>query len=99
MKRAIGTWAALLLPSIGIGGVAIADPWKDESGKSREGGGYVRLDDGYGRDYRREGKVKYRAGGCEIERKFKRGEYEEKIKCKPGREARDGYPAYGYYRY
>jgi hypothetical protein len=25
------------------------------------------------------------ADGCEIERKWKKGEYEEKVKCKPGR--------------
>jgi hypothetical protein len=23
--------------------------------------------------------------GCEVERKWKKGEYEEKVKCKPGR--------------
>jgi hypothetical protein len=25
------------------------------------------------------------ADGCEVERKWKKGEYEEKMKCKPGR--------------
>ena len=40
-----------------------------------------------------ERKFKFRgAGGCEVERKWKKGEYEERVKCKPGR--------YGYgYRY
>ncbi len=96
--RKLVTWTALLAPAIALGGVASADPWKDESGKGRERGGYARYEDDFGRDYRREGKVKFRSGGCEIERKFKRREYEEKIKCKPGREARGGYPSYGYYR-
>ena len=31
-------------------------------------------------------KFKFRtADGCEVERKWKKGEYEEKVKCKPGR--------------
>jgi hypothetical protein len=35
---------------------------------------------------RLERKFKYRtADGCEVERKWKKGEYEEKVKCKPGR--------------
>jgi len=34
----------------------------------------------------RERKVKMRsADGCEVERKWKKGEYEEKVKCAPGR--------------
>ena len=34
----------------------------------------------------RKRKFKFRgAGGCEVERKWKKGEYEEKVKCKPGR--------------
>jgi hypothetical protein len=33
-----------------------------------------------------ERKFKYRtADGCEVERKWKKDEYEEKVKCKPGR--------------
>src|SRR6516162_1734550 len=31
-------------------------------------------------------KLKFRTpDGCEVERKWKKGEYEEKVKCKPGR--------------
>ena len=52
--------------------------WKDESGKGRWRGDY-----GWGDSER---KFKYRtADGCEVERKWKKGEYEEKVKCKPGR--------------
>jgi hypothetical protein len=62
--------------------MAAADPWKDESGKGRWRDGYARFD----RDWDDDRKVKFRtADGCEIERKFKKGEYEEKVKCKPGR--------------
>jgi Ni/Co efflux regulator RcnB len=62
--------------------MAAADPWKDESGKGRWRDGYPRFD----RDWDDDRKVKFRtADGCEIERKFKKGEYEEKVKCKPGR--------------
>ena len=53
-------------------------PWKDESGKGRWRGDY-----GWGESDR---KFKFRAAdGCEVERKWKKGEYEEKVKCKPGR--------------
>ena len=64
-----------------IGG-ASAVPWKDESGKWRWRGGYERYGDdgGWGEP---EGKEKFRtADGCEVERKWKKGEYEEKVKCK-----------------
>ena len=42
---------------------------------------------GYGGDWDESGrKVKFRTGdGCEIECKWKKGEYEEKVKCQPGR--------------
>ena len=51
-------------------GTASADPWKDESGKGRWRGG------DYGGEPER--KFKYRsADGCEVERKWKKGEYEE----------------------
>jgi len=54
------------------GGAASADPWKDESGKGRWRGG----DYGWGEPER---KFKFRsADGCEVERKWKKGEYEEK---------------------
>ena len=57
---------------------ALADPWKDESGKGRWRGDYRWGDS--------ERKFKYRtADGCEVERKWKKGEYEEKVKCKPRR--------------
>ena len=55
-----------------------ADSWKDEIGKGRWRGDY-----GWGDSER---KFKYRtADGCKVERKWKKGEYEEKVKCKPGR--------------
>ena len=70
-------------------GVATADPGKDESGKGkwRGGyGGYERHGYGGGWDGPRDRKMKVRtAGGCEIARKWKKGEYEEKVKCKPER--------------
>ena len=35
-----------------------------------------------------ERKFKFRsADGCEVERKWKKGEYEEKVKCKPSRDS------------
>ena len=59
-------------------GAAWTDPGKDESGKNRWRG-----DHGWGEPDR---KFKFRtAAGCEVERKWKKGEYEEKVKCKPGR--------------
>jgi len=71
------------------GGAATADPWKDESGKDKWRGGYERHGGcGYsgGWDGPRERKVKMRsADGWEVERKWKKGEYEEKVKCAPGR--------------
>lgn len=63
---------------LAAGTTAAADPWKDESGKGRWRG-----DNGWGDSER---KFKFRgAGGCEVERKWKKGEYEEKVKCKHGR--------------
>ena len=64
-----------------IGG-ASADPWKDESGNGRSRGGYERYvyDGGWGELERKE---KFRTpDGCEVARKWKKGEYEEKVKCK-----------------
>jgi hypothetical protein len=62
---------------------ASADPWKDESGKGRWRGG------DYGRGELQR-KFKFRsADGCEVERKWKKGEYEEKVKCKPSRYGTD----------
>jgi hypothetical protein len=55
---------------------AMADPWKDESGHGRKGG--------------KEWKQEYRDGNCKVERKWKRGQYKEEVKC-------DGAPwAWGY---
>ena len=57
---------------------APADPWKDESGKGR-----WRRDYGWGDS---DHKLKFRTpDGCKVERKWKKGEYEEKVKCKHGR--------------
>ena len=72
------------LATIGMSGASYADPDKDESGKGRWRGGYDRYQDHYG--YHDDRKVKFRTSdGCEVERKWKKGEYEEKVKCKPGR--------------
>jgi hypothetical protein len=66
--------AAALMLAIGT---ASADPRKDESGKGRWRGDYG-WDDS-------DRKFKFRsADGCEVERKWKKGD-EEKVKCKPGR--------------
>jgi hypothetical protein len=70
------------------GGAAMADPRKDESGKGKWRGGYSGYErhGGYGRGWDDDRKMKMRtADGCEVERKWKKGEYEEKVKCKPGR--------------
>jgi hypothetical protein len=68
--------------------IALADPWKDESGHGRwRGGGYY----GEPRYERRAFKEEYRRGGCKIERKWDDDEYKEEIKCK--HRVR---PAYGY---
>jgi hypothetical protein len=74
------------------GGVARADPGKDESGKGRERGGYARGYDGdfrggYGYDRprpeRRAFKEEYDDGVCKVERKLERsGEYKEERKCR-----------------
>lgn len=67
-----------------LSGAAYADPGKDESGHGRWRGGDDRYYDRYG--YEDDCKVKFRTpDGCEVERKWKKGEYEEKVKCKPGR--------------
>ena len=80
----------VLATIVGLGlavssGAALADPWKDESGKGRWRGGHERLG-GYGyAGWEGERKVKIRTfDGCEVERRWKKGEYEEKVKCKPG---------------
>ena len=82
MRFRIVLTVALALTGWSVPG--FADPGKDESGKGRRGG-YERY--GYGGwDEPRDRKGKLRtADGCGIEREGKKGEYEEKGKCKPGR--------------
>ena len=64
--------------TVALSGAAYAGPDKDESGHGRWRGGY-----GYDRYYDRYGygddrKVKFRTpDGCEKERKWKKGQYEE----------------------
>jgi hypothetical protein len=54
---------------------ALADDWKDESGKGRN-------------HDRREFKEEYWDGNCKVERKMeKNGDYKEERKCKPRRRA------------
>ena len=98
--------AALSLALSGSMSAATADPWKDESGKGRERGGYSGFDGsypgrgfGYGPRYGeyggRERKVEYDDGRCKVERKWgKHGDYKEEVKCRGG--SRGGYPAYGF---
>jgi hypothetical protein len=60
---------------------ASADPWKDESGKGRWGGGDRRYYQSY--SYDREYKQEYRQRDCKVERKWERdGGYKEETKCK-----------------
>jgi hypothetical protein len=55
---------------------AMADPWKDESGKGGKHRGY------YGGDAKEE----YWDGNCKVERKWKgNGDYKEERKCKAPR--------------
>ena len=67
-------------------GTTAADPWKDESGKGRWGGGYGQYGRYYGdprSHFAREYKEEYHLGSCKVERKLERsGEYKEEIKCK-----------------
>ena len=75
MKHAFLAICAMTL----VSGPAMADPWKDESGKSRRG--YERGHRAYNMD--REYKQEFHRGPCKIERKWERnGEYKEEIKCK-----------------
>ena len=83
--RVLGLVGCLVLA---LSGNAMADPWKDESGKGKWRGGYGGYEryGGYGGGGPRDRKMKIRTSdGCEVERKWKKGEYEEKVKCKPGR--------------
>ena len=78
----ISLCAGLCAAAVMLGtGPAFADPWKDESGKGHWLGDYGWRDS--------DRKFKFRtADGCEVERKWKKGEYEEKVKCKPSRYGR-----------
>jgi hypothetical protein len=74
MKRAFLALCAMTV----LAAPAMADPWKDESGKGR-------WRDGDRRAYNesREYKQEFRQGNCKIERKWERsGEYKEEVKCK-----------------
>jgi surface antigen len=65
--------AGLLATTLTLAGAAQADPWKDESGHGRRGGG--------------EWKEEFRDGDCKVERKWKKdGGYKEERKCKEARE-------------
>jgi surface antigen len=65
--------AGLLAATLAPAGAAQADPWKDESGHGRRGGG--------------EWKEEFRDGNCKVERKWEKdGEYKEERKCKGPRE-------------
>jgi hypothetical protein len=59
-------------------GAASGDPGKDESGKGRWRGDY-----GWGESGRKS--KFFTPDGCEVKRKWKKGEYESKVKCKGGR--------------
>lgn len=75
------SWLALMVLPV-LAGPALADPWKDESGKGRWGGYDRRYDRSYGH-YDRDYKQEFYRGPCKIERKWERnGEYKEEIKCK-----------------
>lgn len=77
-------WTFMVVVAAMLVSPALADPWKDESGKGRWGGG----GDGrgyYGRSYNeaREYKQEFYRGPCKVERKWERnGEYKEETKCK-----------------
>ncbi|WGJ06625.1 hypothetical protein [Brucella intermedia] len=80
--------------------VAMADPWKDESGHGRWANRHY--DDDYRprrhyRERKHEYKEEFRRGRCKIKREWDDGEYKEEIKCKKGYRR----PAYydDYYRY
>ncbi len=79
---------ATLLAISGWAATAVADPWKDESGKGRWGGGYERGEGGWrerGYGYYGGGhKEEFWLGGCKVERKWDGDEYKEERKCKRG---------------
>jgi hypothetical protein len=74
MKRAFVAICAMTV----LAGPALADPWKDESGK-----GWWRDGDRRAYSESREYKQEFRQGNCKVERKWGRhGEYKEEVKCK-----------------
>lgn len=84
MKRLTIALAVAVAVAGGFG-TAQADPDKDESGK---GCWRYERPESFDR-YRNDGerKEKFRtADGCEVEREWKRDEYEEKIKCNRSRD-------------
>jgi hypothetical protein len=61
--------------------MAAADPWNGGDDGWRDG--YVQYERGLFGDRKLKART---ADGCEIEKQWKKdGEYEEKVKCKPGR--------------
>jgi hypothetical protein len=75
-------WALIVVGTAMLANPALADPWKDESGKGRWG---PHRDRGYYRSYNydRDYKQEFYRGPCKIERKWERnGEYKEETKCK-----------------
>lgn len=82
----VARWGTRLLVAAVVGlalsvpaRVAFADSWKSKS-KGYERNRYLRLDPGRDRLIRSR-----TAEGCEIERKWKNGNYQETVKCKPER--------------
>lgn len=86
--RIVGVMLAMSVALAGSIGVAMADPWKDESGHGRRGESYRNYERYWPRRHYRErrhefrAKEEYRRGRCKIERKWDEGEYKEEIKCK-----------------
>ena len=69
--------AVAILGTLVLAPAALADPGRDEARWRERFQEYDRAYD------EREYKEKYvTADGCEVERKWKKGEYEEKVKCK-----------------
>ena len=59
--------------------IALADPWKDESGKGRSHRELTLDNRGYSAG---EHKEEFRSRGCKVERKWERdGGYKEEVKC------------------
>jgi hypothetical protein len=93
--KMLGIMAALGFAFTGWASGVSADPWKDESGKGRERGGYARYDDGYrGRDY---GDYGYRRRYADERIRVPRGHLPPPGECRtwyPGRPAGHQPPPY-----